>query len=270
MPVAEFTLGELSDSLASIGIVAGDTVLMHSSLLHIGMLAGCPPREIPDRVISGLLDYLGPKGTLAVLAPCYDYSNDNIPFDTRKSPVAHELGILSAALAARPDALRSANPTFSLAAVGPGAENICIGSNASAFGAGSAWERTVEAGAKILLLGSEFQRMTLVRFIEQRAGVPYLYVKYFQIPVFRDGIELDLPVTALLRYAHLPLQYDLSGFETLLRDANILHEAAIGGGFACALDAAQCVQAGLKALASDLHYFLASLPAYDDAELPMT
>jgi len=270
MPVAEFTLGELNDSLASIGIVAGDTVLMHSSLLHLGVLAECAPQEMPDRVISGLLDYLGPNGTLAVLAPCYDYSNDNVPFDTRRSPVAHELGILSAALAARPDALRSANPTFSLAAVGAGAENICIESNASAFGAGSAWERAVEAGAKILLLGSEVQRMTLVRFIEQRGGVPYLYVKYFQIPVFRDGIELDLPVTALLRYAHLPLEYDLSDFETLLRDANILHEATIGGGYARALDAAQCVQAGLEALAGDLHYFLASLPAYDDAELPMT
>lgn len=269
MPVAEFTLDGLSASLTEIGIDAGDTVLMHSSLLHLGLLADCAPGEMPGRVVSGLMDHLGPSGTLAVLAPFYGYSNDNTPFDTRHSPVSHELGVLSTAVAEHANALRSANPIFSLAAIGPEAERICLQSNGSAFGAGSAWERAVDAGAKILLLGSTVQRMTLVRYIEQRAGVPYLYVKLFQTPVFRDGVELDCAVTALLRYAHLPLEYDLSDFEAQLLESGIMNAASIGGGHAYAVNAASCVRLGLEALADDMHFFLASPPAYDAAELPL-
>ncbi len=270
MAAAEFSFADIDTALAKVGIAEGDTVIMHSSLLHLGMLSDCEPKAMPGRIVDRLLAVLGSSGTLAALAPCYDYSNDGVPFDTRTSPVSTELGVISANLAARSDAERSSNPIFALAAVGAQADYICNGPNASAFGAESAWDRAVRAGAKILLLGSSFERLTLVRYIEQCAAVPYLYVKMFRTPVLRDGRALPHPVTALLRYAHLPLQYDLSRFEGLLRDAGLLRETALGGGRVCGFDAAGAVRAGIEALADNIHYFLAVAPAYDESAAPLT
>lgn len=266
MPISEFSLDELKSSLAVIGIREGDTVIMHSSLLNLGRLSGSDPEETPRELISALIAYLGSSGTLAALAPYYDYSNKGMPFDTKSSPVSHEVGVLNAALAAHPKAQRSANPIFSIAAIGSKADDICNRSNASAFGSESAWDRVVRTDAKILLLGSSFQRLTIIRYIEQCAGVPYLYVKHFPTKIYRDNVELPFKVTALLRYPNLPISYDLSMFEKELVATNILKEVPVGGGQVKSMDALKSVRAGIKRINHDIHFFLAHPPPYDDRE----
>ena len=266
MGFSEFSIKELLSSLTTVGISEGDIILVHSSLLHLGQLSGGDPQAMPHRIISALTSYIGKFGTLVALAPNYDYSNKGIPFDTRHSPVAHELGVLSAALAAHPDAERSANPIFSLAALGAMADHICNGSNASAFGSDSAWDRAVGAGAKILLLGSSFERLTIIRYIEQCAGVPYLYVKLFSTKIYRNKVELPYKVTALLRYPNLPINYDLSSFERELCSDGIIKEARLGGGEIKSMDALKCVRTGIQRINNDIHFFLAHPPPYIDCD----
>lgn len=266
MPISEFCLDELRSALTAIGIGEGDTVIMHSSLLNLGRLSGSDPEETPNKIISALIRFLGSSGTLAALAPNYDYSNKGIPFDTKNSPVAHEVGVLNAALAYHPKAERSANPIFSIAAIGSKAEDICNGSNASAFGSESAWDRAVRADAKILLLGSSFQRLTIIRYIEQCAGVPYLYVKYFPTKIYRDSVELPFKVTALLRYSNLPINYDLSMFEKELVAANILKKVSVGGGEVKSMDARKSVRTGIERINHDIHFFLSHPPSYNEDE----
>ncbi len=269
MATPEFTLAEFDAALDAVGIEEGDVVIVHSSILHLGLLSDCNPRQMSDRLIDTFVDRLGASGTLTGLAPCYDYSNNAAPFDTRTSSVAKEIGVFNAALAARVDAERSANPVFSLAGIGAAVSEICVGSNASAFGAGSAWDHAVKLGAKVVMLGASFQRFTLVRYIEQLAGVPYLFVKLFRTPISRNGVELDMPVTALLRYAHMPLEYDLSRFETRLSDLGLVRTTELGGGAVSAIPAKKAVDAGIEALNEDLHYFLRVPPKYPDGELPV-
>lgn len=264
MPITEFTLDELLSSLNAVGVREGDIVLMHSSLLNLGRLSEVELDDVPGQIIEALVGYLGRSGTLAALAPYYDYSNRGVPFDTRHSPVSHEVGVLNAVLANHTKAERSANPIFSIAAIGYQAEHICNGPNASAFGLDSAWDRAVRAGAKILLLGSSFQRLTIVRYIEQCAGVPYLYVKLFSTKVFRDRIELPYDVTALLRYSNLEITYDLSAFEDELSSNNILKVGHVGGGALLTMSAAECVRVGVRSLNNDIHFFLAKPPSYHD------
>lgn len=270
MASASFTVTELANALSSVGIEMGDCVLVHSSLLHLGRLGGCPARDMPGVITETLLEAIGDDGTLATLAPYYDYSDSGAPFDTVRSPVSPEVGVLNAAIAAHPDAERSANPMFSLAAIGKLADHICNGPNASAFGAESAWDRAVHAGAKILLLGSSFERLTLARYIEQKVGVPYLFVKMFRAPVSRNGAPLGQPVTALLRYRHLPLDYGLAEFEARLNQAGITREAPLGGGRVLAMDAAKSTEMGINALQDDIHFFLKSPPDYVDNAFPLS
>ncbi|MBT3305198.1 MAG: hypothetical protein HN377_01820, partial [Alphaproteobacteria bacterium] len=98
---------------------------------------------------------------------------------------------------------------------------------------------------------------------------PYLFVKMFRTPVLRDGVALDYPVTALLRYNHLPLQYKLSKFGDRLRNAGILRETPLGGGLISVLDTAKAVKEGIDALQENLHFFLAAAPDYVDTEFPV-
>jgi aminoglycoside 3-N-acetyltransferase len=267
--VAEYTLSELDAALQTLGVTAGDTVLVHSSLLHLGRIKGCETTHMTDRIVDSLTSYLGPTGTLVTLSPWYDYSNKGVPFDTRHSPVSPELGVLSVAVAARAEAERSANPMFSLAAIGRHADYICNGPNASAFGADSAWDRFVSAGGKVLLLGSDVQRMTLIRYAEQRFGVPYLYIKMFRTPILRNGRTLPFPVTALLRFAKIPLRYNLVPFIDRLRAKGLFYQTPLGGGLAQVTDARDCVREGIDSLNENMHVFLAEPPPYNEGEIPL-
>jgi aminoglycoside 3-N-acetyltransferase len=239
-------------------------------LLHLGRLADCKAKDMPLKIIDILLEVVGKDGTLAVLAPFYDYADKKEPFDTRRSPVSFEVGVLNAALAERKEAERSANPLFSLAALGRQADYICNGPNASAFGAESAWDRIVGAGAKVLLLGSSIDRLTLVRYIEQRVAVPYLYIKLFKTPIYRNQKLLPYPVTTLLRYRDLPLTYNILEFGRRLRESDIIAEASLGGGRILAMDAAQAVDQGIAALQEDIHFFLEQPPTYVDNAHPLS
>jgi aminoglycoside N3'-acetyltransferase len=264
-----FSRAELDRACDGLGVSAGDTVMVHASLLHLGRMDGVALADIPRAVIAALRARIGREGTLAMLAPFYDYADKGILFDTRTSPVARQIGVLSAAFAAMPTTQRSANPIFALCAEGPAAEAICNASNGASFGSGSAWERLMEGGPKILMLGCGIATLTLVRLIEQRAGVPYLYTKLFATPVSRDGVTLDLKVTALLRYRAAPITYALDGFASRLAREGILREEPLGADAVRLVDARSCVGVGTRMLAADPYAFLAAPPAYTPGELPL-
>lgn len=264
-----FTLAEFDRACETIGLAPGDTVMAHASLLHLGRLPDVPLPQMPAVIIERLRARLGAGGTLAMLAPFYDYADKQVPFDTRHSPVSRQIGVLSATFTAMPGVERSANPIFALAAQGPAADTICNRSNGAAFGAGSAWEHLMQGKPKILMLGCGIATLTLVRLIEQRAGVPYLYTKLFPTPVLRNGVALDLPVSALLRYRTAPITYALDGFAQRLAGKGVLRQAPLGADALRLVDAEACIAIGLDMLAADPYAFLAAPPAYKPGELPL-
>ena len=93
--------------------------------------------------------------------------------------------------------------------------------------------------------------------------------KLFRTPVLTDGVPLDLPVVAPLRYAHCPAEHAMARFEDRLRDAGVLREAVLGGGPVKAVRMSACLEVGCAALREDLHFFLAGPPAYQDDAVPL-
>ena len=59
------TRGDVDAAARAMGIVAGDTVILHSSLSSMGTVGGGA-----DAVIDGFLDAVGPAGTVAVPTLC--------------------------------------------------------------------------------------------------------------------------------------------------------------------------------------------------------
>ena len=122
--------------------------------------------------------------------------------------------------------------------------------------------------AEALCFGTDFEFLTLIRYAEMRFGVPYLYNKYFDVPLLRDGETLDWPVIAPLRYAHLPIRYDPRKPEALCREHGILRETRLGGGPVMAVRMQDFLPVVMDALDQDVHFFLAEVPDYDSAKLP--
>jgi aminoglycoside 3-N-acetyltransferase len=264
-----FVVADIADALAQINVRRGDTVVMHSSLMHLGRPADASLAEYPKRVIEAIVSYLGEDGTLAVMAPNYDYGSKGVPFDLRHSPVERSMGVCSTHFMTLPNVQRSPNPIFSLACLGRHAVEVCRPDNGTAFGAESVWDRLFAMNARMLMLGSGIGDLTFIRYIEFRFGVPYLYNKLFMTPVSDGDRPLPVTVTAPLRYHHCPASYDLIRFCDHLRRAGVLKEAALGQGTAAMVTMADCYRLGIEALREDVHFFLREAPHYVSGEVPI-
>jgi aminoglycoside 3-N-acetyltransferase len=264
-----FASEQLAGALDSVGVGRSDVLFVHSSLMHLGRLAGVSLTAMPDAIRDLLLARIGSKGTLAAPAPNWDYGRKAQAFDLTRSPVTKELGVLSAAICKTPGARRSPNPIFSVAAIGARADEICAGGTTSAFGYDSAWDRLYRADADILFLGCDLTYLTLIRYIEMRFGVPYLYTKLFRRAITDDGRSVADHSTALLRYMHCPVEYGLDRFQDRLAELGVLRRTTLGAAPVFCLSAAATFDAGIAALKEDIHYFLASPPDYRTDQVPL-
>lgn len=180
------TRESLADDLRTLGLEAGQTVLVHSSLRSLGWVCGGAPA-----VVLALLDVLGPGGTLVVPTQTNDNSDpgqwsrppvpepwwpvirNHMPgFDTAITP-SKDMGAIAEQIRTWPAARRSAHPQTSFAAIGARADVVVkehrldcrLGSN-SPLGA---LERL---GAMVLLLGVSYDRCTCFHLAEYRMPNP--------------------------------------------------------------------------------------------------
>lgn len=177
------TRGELAGDLRRLGVRSGDVVVVHSSLSALGWVSGGAVA-----VVQALQDAVTDVGTLVVpthtsgLTDPAHWSNPPVPADwvplIRESVPAFDpsvfasqrMGAIAETLRIWPGTLRSSHPHVSFAAWGRHAERVTTGHALScSLGDDSPLGRTLELGAKVLLLGT--RRCTTLHLAETRAGV---------------------------------------------------------------------------------------------------
>lgn len=172
MPLPELMPEQLVAALKSVGIQTGDGLLVHSALQVLGRPVGGL-----QMVLDVLLEIVGLEGTLAV--PTFPFSfNRGIDFDPATTP-SKGMGAFSEFVRQRPNAMRTTHPMQCLALIGRHAADLVQSDTLSAFDDGSAFDRMVKLGFKLLLLGADIQAASIVHYSEQRANVPYRYWKDF-------------------------------------------------------------------------------------------
>jgi len=163
----------LARDLARLGLQAGDSVFVHSSLSSLGWVEGGP-----ETVVDAFLDALGPNGLLIVPTMTFSFTRHGPArgFDPDQTP--SRVGAITDHLWRRPNAHRSAHPTHSVAAIGHRAAELVAGHDrTSTFGKEGPYGRYVEWGAKILFLGVDNRRNTTLHAIEDWLDMPYLQVE---------------------------------------------------------------------------------------------
>src|SRR5438552_1255701 len=108
----------LAGQLRTIGVGAGDVLLVHTSFRAVRPVEGGPLG-----LIEALRDVIGPRGTLVMPSWADD---DDAPFDPVTTATPADLGVVADTFWRQPGVLRSDHP-FAFAAAGPQASAIVSG-----------------------------------------------------------------------------------------------------------------------------------------------
>lgn len=169
------TKERLEKDVASCGLHAGDTVLMHSGLKAIGFVEGGP-----DVVIDVLLAQLGPNGTLMVPAFTYSYAGRTatIPFDVKTTPGSRN-GAIADRVRERPETVRSAHPSHSFAAIGRNAHFLCDDHQLEhAVSEPSPLTRLIALDGRIFFLGCGVESNVMLHLAEAMACFRYDHIPF--------------------------------------------------------------------------------------------
>ncbi|MBC7234935.1 MAG: AAC(3) family N-acetyltransferase [Chloroflexi bacterium] len=157
--------------LLRVGLRRGGIVLVHSSLSSLGHVPGGP-----ETVILGLLEALGPDGTLLMPALSYELVGPEQPvFDVLRTP--SNVGAIPEHFRTRSGTLRSIHPTHSVCGVGRLAGGILAEHHLddTPVGPHSPFRRVRDLGGQILFLGCGLRPNTSMHGVEELAEVPYLF-----------------------------------------------------------------------------------------------
>jgi aminoglycoside 3-N-acetyltransferase len=190
---------QLANDLRTLGIEAGDTMMLHASVRAVGEVAGGP-----DQIHLALKDVLTAQGTLIMYASCPRYYDEVGSGNLTKE---QEAEILEKLPAFDPLTARSARDNGALVELFrtyPGsrvnrhvARFVVWGKRADsliseqpwnyAFGLRSPLDRFLGLDGKILLLGSDHDAVTFLHYVEHVAEIPNKRIRRFQVPVLDDG-----------------------------------------------------------------------------------
>lgn len=199
------TVPELVSDLRGLGLTAGDTVLVHSSLSAIGWVSGGAPA-----VVDPLLEVLTDEGTL--VAPTHtpqygdpdEWSHPPVPDEwierirETRPPYRPEVtptrgvGAIAECFRSYPGVIRSDHPVLSFAARGANAEAIARDHALDyGLGEGSPLARLYERDGSILFLGTDHATNTSLHLAEYRADYEK-EIRTGSAPIREDGRRVEV------------------------------------------------------------------------------
>jgi len=187
---------EIVRDLRRLGVQRGDVLLVHSSLSSMGMVDGGA-----ETVIDALLEAVGVGSDGTLLMPSfqngmeYELARRGCVFDVRTSVC--ELGIIPESFRRRAGVARSVNPTHCTAGTGRRAAELLAGHHLChvSVGKGSPYDKLVQAGGKILLLGVTHKSNTTLHFVENTGGAPTVSRELFEpAAIDSEGTSWKVPM----------------------------------------------------------------------------
>ena len=182
METDRWSVEHITADLRRLGVAAGDLLMVHASLRAVGPVEGGA-----DGVVDALEAAAGPGGTLLMTLGArddWDWVNqrpepdradllrDAPPFDCLVTPADPDVGVLAEVFRTRARTMVSDHPDGRFAASGPSAERLLVEVPwDDYYGPGSTLERFVQAGGRVLRLGTDLDTLTVLHYAEYLAPV---------------------------------------------------------------------------------------------------
>lgn len=168
------------------GLRRGQVVYSHSNIGYFGIPEEGNDRDTASRVVlEAFQEVLGSEGTLVVPTYTYSFCKHQI-FDPDVTPST--CGGWSEFVRLRPGAVRSHEPIFSVAAIGPKAEDLTRDMPQECFGPNSIWDRLLKHDAVICNL-NVWVISTFIHYVEKTLNVPYRFDKLFPGVISHRGVQ---------------------------------------------------------------------------------
>ena len=200
------TRSRLAGELLELGVRPGGVLMVHTRMSALGWVVGGS-----ETVVLGLLDALGPDGTLAAYASweehvyhAADWPQEHVDaylaeppvFDVATGEAARDHGRIPERVRTWPGAERSAHPEASVVAVGARARWLTENHpQDDAYGPDSPFARIVAAGGQVLMLGAPLETATLLHHAEAIARAPAKRMVTFRVPVLEGGRVVERAYT---------------------------------------------------------------------------
>jgi len=185
---ADYSQGDIARALRAAGLSADDSLFVHSNIGFFGRLADA---SAPDAYYLAFKDaifsVIGEDGTLVV--PTFSYSF------CRGEPFSREgtrsvCGFFSEMVRLDPEARRSDDANFSVAALGRKAEYFTRDAPQHSFGPDSFFERFLKEDGKICNFNFD-AGSTFIHYAERLLKVPYRFDKAFAGKSVINGNEIE-------------------------------------------------------------------------------
>lgn len=255
---------ELADGFRALGVAPGDTVMVHASVRAVGDVAGGP-----DQIHLALKDALTEDGTLMMYASCPEHYDEigrgnltaeqerevlaKLPaFDPFTARAARDNGALVELLRTYPGSRVNAHVARFVVWGKQAGELIAHQPWHYAFGRGSALDRFVQLGGKILLLGCDHDTATFLHYAEHIVDIPDKRVSRYRVPVTENGTRVwrdmeEFDTADAGAHAHWPPRFFARLVDTYLDRTNN-HGGRVGNAECHLFDAGGLLELALSTM----------------------
>jgi aminoglycoside 3-N-acetyltransferase len=156
---------QLTEQLRALGLLSGDTVMVHASMRRLGRVEGGA-----TGLIHAILGALGPKGTMLMVLS----ADEEDPFDALRTPVdVEDMGVLAEVFRTHPGVSVNDHPADRFGAIGANSETLLHPMPLDDYhGPNSVLARLTQTGGKVLRLGANTDTVTLTHYAEYLADIP--------------------------------------------------------------------------------------------------
>lgn len=178
-----YTLPDIIAALRDVGIGQGDTVYFQVCMNTPGWPAGCETTgQVCEMLWTALRETIGADGTLLVPTYTFSFCRQQL-FDIEQTPTVsgpwNSFAEFPECVRRLPGAIRSADPIFSTAAIGPRAASLLEHLPPVCLGADCVHDRLRQVGGKICILGVGLYEAIFRHHVEAVMEVPWRYNKLF-------------------------------------------------------------------------------------------
>ena len=210
----------LIHNFSQLGIRQGDTLLVHTSLSSVGYVVGGE-----ETLYYALREVIGNEGTIVVPSQTVEISDpaswqyppvpeewhdvirDAMPAYSKELSYSKAMGAFSQFIGILPDSIRTNHPMYSFTEIGEKATEI-IGQDSFdfPFGDKSPLGRMYSIGAKVLMIGTDFETNTSLHLAENRLnrevihekskiltenGEKWISFKNIELDIYDDYLEVQ-------------------------------------------------------------------------------
>ena len=240
---------------------ADDTFFIHNSLFAFGKPLDITFNELPGFFYTALRKKIGNSGTIAVPTFNFDFCAGK-PFDRQETP-SKGMGVFSEYVRNLDGALRSHHPMQSISMIGEKKGYVIENDTESAFSKEGPFDRLLKLNSKILLLGADFNSVSMIHWVEEKNEVPYRYWKSFSGDYLDNGKRTKRTYKLFVRSLELNPQLKMYYVERVLAKQKKLFSTKIGSGFIKVFSMKDFVAIADECIIKNPYFFVSNHPKFE-------